>query len=141
MSWLAAVTLATAAVTAYAQYDAGQTAKKQAQADADAEAANARLEAERIREQAKRTRSAATAQAAENGLNLNIGAPVRIDEQIAYDSEQDAWMTRITGQNRARSISAAGTNAATSANWQAGSTLLSSAASAYGGYKTNSGVK
>lgn len=136
MSWVVVgVTVATAAVGAYTQHQQGKYAAEQANADAEAEAARSRLEAERIRREGKKARSAAAAQAADNGLDLGVGSPVVIDQEIAYNAEQDAWMTRLTGQSNASRISAQGAAEKRMANTQAGVTLLQAASSAYGGYK------
>lgn len=136
MSWVVVgVTVATAAVGAYQQRQQGKYAAEQANADAEAEAARSRLEAERIRKEGRKARSAAAAQAADNGLDLGVGSPVVIDQEIAYESEQDAWMTRLTGQSNAARISSQGRAEQKLANAQATSTLLQAAASSYSGYK------
>jgi len=127
-----AAAVAATALTAYSQIQEGRYANKQAKADAEAQRGQSRLEAERLLDQSKRVRSAAQAQAADNGLNLGIGSPVKIDEQIAYDANQDAWMTRITGESRARGMEIQGKNARKDGYMQAAGTLLNSASSAYG---------
>ena len=127
---VAAVVAATA-LTAYSQIQEGRYANKQAKADAEAQRGQSRLEAERLLDQSKRVRSAAQAQAADNGLDVGIGSPVKIDEQIAYDANQDAWMTRITGDSRARGMEIQGKNARKDGYMQAASTVLNSASSYY----------
>ena len=142
MSWAAtiaaAVAVAGASYSAYSQRQQGKFAEAQSEADAEAEKARSRLEAQRVLEESRRTRSTAAAQAAESGLDLEIGTPVVIDEQIAYDANQDAWMTRLTGQSRAKSIQGAGTATKINANNQSGATLAQGLASAYGSYNTAS---
>ena len=128
---VAAVVAATA-LTAYSQIQEGRYANKQAKADAEAQRGQSRLEAERLLDQSKRVRSAAQAQAADNGLDVGIGSPVKIDEQIAYDANQDAWMTRITGDSRARGMEIQGKNARNDGYMQAASTALNAASSYYG---------
>ena len=136
MSWaVVAVTVVTAAVGAYSQHQQGKYVAEQAQADADAEAGRARLEAERIRKEERKARSAAAAQAAENGLDLSVGSPVVIDQEIAYSAEQDAWMTRLTGQSNAARIASQGAAEKKLSDTQAAGTLLQAAASSYSGYK------
>lgn len=130
-----AATVVSGLYTANTQRQQGKYAAEQANADAEAEAARSRLEAERIREAGKKARSAAAAQAADNGLNLGVGSPVVIDQEIAYESEQDAWMTRLTGQSNAARISSQGRAEQKLANTQATGTLLQAAASSYSGYK------
>ena len=132
MSWAVVVVAASTALTAYSQIEQGRYANKQAKADAEAQQGQSRLEAERMLEESKRIRSAAQAQAADNGLNVGIGSPVKIDEQIAYDANQDAWMTRITGDSRARGMEIQGKNARNDGYMQAASTALNSASSYYG---------
>lgn len=127
-----AAAVAATALTAYSQIQEGRYANKQAKADAEAQRGQSRLEAERLLDESKRVRSAAQAQAADNGLNVGIGSPVKIDEQISYDANQDAWMTRITGESRARGMEIQGKNARKDGYMQAASTVLNSASSAYG---------
>lgn len=131
-----AATVISGLYTAHTQRQQGKYAAEQAQADADAEAGRARLEAERIRKEGRKARSAAAAQAAENGLDLSVGSPVVIDQEIAYNAEQDAWMTRLTGQSNAARIASQGRAEQKLANAQATGTLLQTAASAYGSYNS-----
>lgn len=130
-----AATVVSGLYTAHSQRQQGKYVAEQANADAEAEAARSRLEAERIRKEGRKARSAAAAQAADNGLDLGVGSPVVIDQEIAYESEQDAWMTRLTGQSNAARISSQGRAEQKLANAQATGTLLQTAASAYSGYK------
>jgi len=135
MSWIAfgvAVTAVSAGYGAYTQYQQGSYAKAQANADAEAMRGQARLEAERIQKQKATVRSAARAQAAENGLNVNEGSAVVIDQQISYDADTDAWMTRLTGQSNANRMAVFGSNEKKVNNAAAIGTVLQAAGSIAG---------
>lgn len=130
MSWIAVgVAVASAAYGAYTQKQQGDYAKDQANADAEAMRGQVRLEAERIQKQKEMVRSAARAQAAENGLSVDSGTAVVIDEQISYDANTDAWMTRLTGQSNANRMSVYGSNEKKVNNAAAIGTVLQAAGS------------
>ena len=83
MSWLATgAAVLSSAIAGYSAYSTGKTQSEQAQADADAAKANGRLEAERIRKQKEKVQSAARAAAAENGLSVNEGTAVTINDKM-----------------------------------------------------------
>ncbi|MGG2140837.1 hypothetical protein [Symbiopectobacterium sp. RP] len=116
-----------------------------AQAEADAEAAKsaARVEAERIRKAGAAQASQANAGYAASGVETGSGTALRITSGIVGDAEEDATMTILNGQNAASRYRAqgqadriSGRNAATSGYISAGSSLLSSGAKAYSGWKT-----
>ena len=143
MSWVAvgvAVTAVAAGYGAYTQKQQGDYTKDQANADAEAMRGQARLEAERIQKQKEMVRSAARAQAAENGLSVNRGTAVVIDEQISYDANTDAWMTRLTGQSNANRMSVYGSNEKKVNNAAAIGTVLQAAGS-IAGAKSGSSLK
>ncbi len=107
MSWAAVAVVATVASTAYAGYTNYQNNKhleKQAEADADAQLARGRLEAERIRKEKEKAQSRARAAAAENGLDVNEGTAVVINDQIELDANYDANMAAITGFNSSQRL-------------------------------------
>jgi len=109
MSWAAVAAVAAvagAAISGYSAYSNGKTQSEQAQADADAAAAQGRLEAERIRKQKERVQSAARAAAAENGIAVNEGTAVTINDQIERDGQYDAAMSEITGFNSSQRLQA-----------------------------------
>lgn len=110
MTWFAVAAAAAAAVGAaisgYSAYETGKTQSEQAQADADAAKANGRLEAERIRKQKEKIQSAARAQAAENGLSVNEGTAVTINDKIEQDAQYDAAMSEISGFNSSQRLKA-----------------------------------
>lgn len=95
-----------AAISGYSAYSTNKTQSEQAQADADAAKANGRLEAERIRKQKDRIQSAARAQAAENGLDVNEGTTVMINDKIEQDAQYDAAMSEISGFNASQRLKA-----------------------------------
>lgn len=141
MSWAAVAAVAAVASTAiagYSAYSSNKTAQEQAQADADAKAAQGRLEAERILKQKEKQQSAARAAAAANGLDVNEGTAVKINDAIEQAGQYDAEMARQTGYNASQKLQAAasqyGANATTSALAGALNTT-SAAGSAYSSYK------
>lgn len=95
-----------AAISGYSAYSTSKTQSEQAQADADAAKANGRLEAERIRKQKDKVQSAARAQAAENGLSVNEGTAVTINDKIEQDAQYDAAMSEISGFNSSQRLKA-----------------------------------
>jgi len=96
MSWAmvaAAAAVAGAAITGYSSYQNNKGMAEQAEADADAQRARGRLEAERIRKEKEKTQSAARAALAENGLDVNEGTAVVINDEIELAANYDARQT------------------------------------------------
>lgn len=121
-----------------------EMARREAVSEKDA----ALQQAEKIRRVGKRTRSEATSAMAASGLQLDEGSALVIDQQIAQDVEQDAFMELLTGDRRARQLNAQASmfkasakNAKTSSYLSAGASLLSGAAGAYSGWKAAAGAK
>ena len=110
MSWaavaVAAVTAVSAAYTGYTQRQNSKYQEKQAKADAEAQLARGRLEAERIRKEKEKAQSRARAAAAENGLDVNEGTSIVINDQIERDANYDANMAEITGYNSSQRLKA-----------------------------------
>lgn len=107
MSWAmvaAAAAVAGAAISGYSSYTANKTASKQAEADAEAAAGQGRVEAERIRKQKEKVQSAARAAAAENGLDVNEGVAVTINDQIERDGQYDQEMAKVNGFNSSQRL-------------------------------------
>lgn len=77
---------------------------EQAEADARAEAGAAQVEAMRIRKQAKTQRAQAVASAAASGIDVNSPTALKIDKDIAANSEEDAVLTIMQGSNRSKRI-------------------------------------
>ncbi len=105
MAYVAAVAaVASAAITGYSSYTSNKTASKQAEADAEAAAGQGRVEAERIRKQKEKVQSAARAAAAENGLDVNEGVAVTINDQIESDGNYDTEMAKVNGFNSSQRL-------------------------------------
>lgn len=119
-----AIDATSSALGGFQSYNEGKAQKKQYYADAAATQANRRLEAGRIRKQTKQVQSSARAQAAENGLDVDVGAPAVINDQIAFEGEQDAWMTILTGDNEAKALRVSGKNAASAGRTALGMGLI-----------------
>ncbi|MDQ3056472.1 MAG: hypothetical protein M3Q96_01800 [Pseudomonadota bacterium] len=108
----------------------------QANADAAAEKGAAMVEADRIRKAGKMQRAQATAAAAASGVDVNSPTAIRIDEEITKNSETDALLTILNGNDRSQrmnnqaSVDRAGASMVRSeARGQQAATLLSAAAS------------
>lgn len=110
-----------------------ELARRQGEADKDAAVA----QAEKIRKAARQQVGQANAAMAASGVSLGEGTPVRINEQIYRDSEEDAYNTILTGTRRQRSANdeaaimrSQGSNALVGGMINAGSTVLAGAAKA-----------
>lgn len=106
-------------VSVYSQVQQADQAKdtanqQQAQAAEDAAyaASEAQVQARTIRKAAERQRAEARASLAGSGVVVGEGTAEQIDSEIGRDAEQDALMAVYDGNNRARSISVAGNQAA-----------------------------
>ena len=149
--YTAAITIAAAAYGAYSSYQSGQQAKlnseaqsDQAQADANTEKSAAVVQAERIRKLARIQASQATASLAASGVDVGEGSAININEEIIGNAEEDAALTIFGGGNRAQRLNTdasnyrlVGSQAQSSANGQAASTVLSGGSSAYSNWKSS----
>lgn len=115
-----------------------ELARRQGVQDADAAVA----QADKIRKAARAQAGAANAALAASGVSVGDGTPIRINEQIYQDSEQDAYNTLLTGSraqrtanNQANVITAQGNSAMVSGALNAGSSLLAGGAN-YAKWKT-----
>lgn len=109
MSWAAVAAVAAVAGTAltgYSSYQSNKYASEQAEADGKAQLARGRLEAERIRKEKEKAQSRARAAAAENGIDVNEGTSIVINDQIEQDANYDANMAEITGYNSSQRLKA-----------------------------------
>lgn len=109
MSWAmvaAGAAVVGAAISGYSSYSSAKTQGEQAEADADAQLAQGRLEAERIRKDKVRAQSTARAAAAENGLNVNEGNSIVINDEIEKAGNYDANIAEITGYNSSQRLKA-----------------------------------
>lgn len=138
MTWAsvaAVAAVAGAAISGYSAYESNKTASEQAQADADAQAARGRLEADRIRKQKEKVQSAARAAAAENGLSVNEGTPVTINDQIEQNGQYDAAMSEISGFNSSQRLMAQASQYNANANTSALSGIANTVAAGAKGWK------
>lgn len=139
MSWVAVGAVAAVASTAlagYSAYSSNKTAQAQAQADADATAARGRLEAERILKQKDKQQSAARASAAENGLDVNEGTAVKINDEIENAGQYDAEIAKQTGYNASQRLQAQASQYGTNATTALVSGAVNTTATAAKGYNT-----
>jgi hypothetical protein len=113
-----------AAISGYSAYSTNKTQQEQAEADADASKASGRLEAERILKQKNRVQSAARAQAAENGLSVNEGTTVTINDKIEQDAQYDAAFSEIAGYNASQRLRAEASIYKSNANTAAATGVL-----------------
>jgi hypothetical protein len=93
------------------QSNYGKYQRDQAQADADAQRAAAQVEAERIRKAGKQQRAEAIAALAASGVNVDSATAVKIDQEITHNSEADAYLTIVGGNDKAARLNAQGQGA------------------------------
>jgi hypothetical protein len=79
--------------------DNAELSRRQGAQEKDAAVA----QAEKIRKAARAQAGAANASLAASGVAIGDGTPVRINEQIYKDSEDDAYSTLLTGTRRQNS--------------------------------------
>jgi len=101
-----AATVASTALTAYNNYENNKYQAAQAEADAEAVKGQGRVEAERIRREKNKAQSAARAAAAENGLSVNEGTAITINDYIEQAGNYDAAMSEISGFNSSQRLKA-----------------------------------
>lgn len=116
-----------------------ELARRGAENEKDAAAA----QAEKIRKAGRAAAGRANAAMAASGVAIGEGTPVRINEQIYRDSEDDAYSTLLTGTRRGRyaeeqagMLESEGKAAKTGGYLSATASLLSSG-SKYGNWKTS----
>ena len=137
MSWMAvaaAAAVASAAITGVSAYNNNKGMEEQAEADGKAQLARGRLEAERIRKEKEKTQSAARAALAGNGLDVNEGTSVVINDEIEKDGNYDANMAEITGYNSSQRLKAEASVHRNNANTAAATGVLNTV-SAIGSYQ------
>ena len=137
MSWMAvaaAAAVVSAAVTGYSAYNQNKGMQEQAEADAKAQAAQGRLEAERIRKEKSKAQSAARAALAENGLDVNEGTSIVINDEIEKAGNYDANMAEITGYNSSQRLKAEASVYKNNANTAAATGTLNTISAGASGY-------
>lgn len=139
MVYVGAVALvASTALTAYNTYESNKYQRDQANADAEAARGQGRVEAERIRKEKQKAMSAARAAAAENGLDVNMGTAVTINDAINQAGNYDAAMAEISGFNSSQRLKGEASVYRRNANTALATGALdtvASGASAYSGAK------
>jgi hypothetical protein len=115
----------------YANFQANQ-----ANADAIAEKEHGIVEAGKIRKQGKYTSAEAASALAGGGVEINAGTALKIDQQIARNTEEDALQQILFGTRKggrldqeATGLRAAGKNAQRAGYMKATGSLLSAGAS------------
>lgn len=108
MTWFAVAAAAVAAVGAayqgYTSHENNKYQQNQAEADAEAVQAQGRLEAERIRKEKEKAQSQARAALAGNGLDVNEGTSVVINDEIEKAGNYDANIAEVTGYNSSQRL-------------------------------------
>ena len=136
MSWVAVGTaVVSAAITGYSAYQNNKGMAEQAEADGRAQLARGRLEAERIRKDKDKAQSTARAALAGNGLDVNEGTSIVINDEIEKAGNYDANMAEITGYNSSQRLKAEASQYKSNANTAlvtGAANAASSGASAYG---------
>ncbi len=116
-----------------------ELARRQGAQDADA----AMAQAEKIRRAGRAQAAKANAALAASGVAIGEGTPVRINEEIYKNAEDDAYSTLLTGARRKQSsedqagiMISEGNGAKTAGYLNAGASVLSGAAN-YGKWQTS----
>lgn len=115
-----------------------ELSRRQGNQEADAAVA----QAEKIRKAGAAQASKANAAMAASGVSIGEGTPIRINEEIYKNAEDDAYSTLLTGTRRAQTandqaglLRAEGSAAATSGYLSAGASVLSAGAT-YGKWQS-----
>ncbi|EPF73731.1 hypothetical protein [Acinetobacter rudis] len=143
MSWAAVAAVAAAAgaaIAGYSSYQGNKTAAKQAEADAEAQVQQGRLEAERIRKEKEKTQSAARAAAAENGLDVNEGVALVINDDIERRGTYDEEVAKLMGYNASQQLKGAASVHRSNANASAAAGVANTV-SAIGSYQSKQSAK
>lgn len=119
-----AAAVASTAISAYSSYQNNKGMAEQAEADGKAQLSRGRLEAERIRKEKEKAQSTARAALAENGLDVNEGTSIVINDEIERAGNYDANMAEITGFNTSQQLKAAASQHKSNANTAAATGAL-----------------
>ena len=141
MSWMAvaaAAAVASAAITGVSAYNNNKGMEEQAGADAKAQSARGRLGAVRFRKDKEKAQSTARAALAGNGLDVNEGTSVVINDEIEKAANYDANMAEITGYNSSQRLKAEASQYKSNANAAAATGVLNTA-SALASYQGKKG--
>ncbi|MCM1957918.1 hypothetical protein NCZ17_00845 [Acinetobacter modestus] len=132
----AVASVASTALQAYNGYKDNKYQADQANADAEAAKGQGRVEAERIRNEKKKAQSAARAAVAENGLSVNDGTALTINDSIEQSANYDAAMSEISGFNSSQRLKAEASMHRKNANTALATGILDTAAQAGKGYNS-----
>jgi hypothetical protein len=146
---MAVITIGTAAVGAYGQYQQGKTQETmykyeaaQGEADARAEQKAAIVEADMIRKRGAQAAAEANAEVAASGNQLASAGSLAINREIYRGAEEDAYFALIGGKDRSQRLMASaqldkmrGTSAKQAGIFGAATTLGQGAVDAYSGWK------
>lgn len=91
-----------------------------------------KVQGKKIKEQGQRDASSAMAAAAENGLDVNVGAPVVISDEIISDASYNALLNQMQAGYAAADVRRQGKAQRNSYGMSAASNIIDSAAQAYG---------
>ena len=116
MAVAAAAAVASTALTGYSSYNQNKGMAEQAEADGRAQLSRGRLEAERIRKDKEKAQSTARAALAGNGLDVNEGTSVVINDEIEKAGNYDANIAEITGYNSSQRLKAEASQYKSNAN-------------------------
>lgn len=142
MTWVAVgITVVSTAYAAYTTSEQNKGMADQANADAEAQKAQGRVEAERIRREKSKVQSQARATLADNGLDVNEGTSVVINDQIEVDGSYDANMAEIAGYNASQRLKGEADIYRKNANTALVSGALNSFSSGLSAYGANGGWK
>lgn len=95
----------------------------------------AQLQSKKILNQGRKDASSARAAAAENGLDVNVGVPTIIEDEILGDAAYNASMNTSQAGFAAADILQQGKMQRNNYGMKAASKAIDSAAQAYGGWK------
>jgi hypothetical protein len=142
MTWVAVgITVVSTAYAAYSTSEQNKGMAEQAEADAEAQKAQGRVEAERIRREKSKVQSQAHATIAENGLDVNEGTSVVINDQIEVDGSYDANMAEIAGYNASQRLKSEAGIYRKNANTALASGALNSFSAGLSAYGSSGGWK
>ncbi|EOE5312418.1 hypothetical protein ACY2PF_000200 [Acinetobacter baumannii] len=91
-----------------------------------------KVQGKKIKEQGQRDASSAMAAAAENGLDVNVGSPVVITDEIISDASYNALLNQLQAGYAAADVRRQGKAQRNSYGMSAASNIIDSAAQAYG---------
>ncbi|WP_151838159.1 MULTISPECIES: hypothetical protein [unclassified Acinetobacter] len=95
----------------------------------------AKVQSKKILEQGRKDASTARAIAAENGLDINVGSPTLIEDEIIGDSAYNAAMNQSQAGYAAADMLRQGKMQRNNYGFKAASNVIDTAAKSYGGWK------